>query len=216
MGHAVNQLTLVEGHSIVFIGNDGRKRKKELYKCVCGNEKYIYPSDVNRDHTRSCGCLRVKHGESNTRLYRIWCGMKQRITNGNPKSSKYYFWVAMTPEWFDYCKFRDWALANGYRDDLVLNRRNNRVGYCPENCEWVTASQNSRQAVLDKKINPKIIKFFKEIDADETLTEEEAIRKLNEFMEENKEDLNKYRDLLDEIDDLKKQTMGSLQLNIVS
>jgi hypothetical protein len=42
----------------------------------------------------------------------------------------------------DYFSFKDWALANGYRPGLTIDRINNSKGYSPSNCRFVTLSEN--------------------------------------------------------------------------
>ena len=89
-----------------------------------------------------------KHGEGyGTRLYRIWDNIKQRCSN--PKNCNYYAYgergITICPEWTnDYIAFRNWALSNGYADNLEINRKNNEGNYCPENCNFVTAKENTR------------------------------------------------------------------------
>ena len=47
----------------------------------------------------------------------------------------------------DYLEFKKWALANGYRDDLTIDRIDNDGNYCPQNCRWVDkfAQQNNKR-----------------------------------------------------------------------
>lgn len=87
------------------------------------------------------------HGESHTRLYRIWKHMKSRCSC--PSVTGYDFYggkgVSVCQDWCDsYEKFRDWALDNGYKDDLTLDRKDGNGDYCPENCRWITRSAQMR------------------------------------------------------------------------
>lgn len=145
------------------------------YKCVklrclcdCGNERIVDRDSLVRGLTRSCGCLRresmrinhhvqqcgdenthYRHGKTYTRLYRIWRGMKQRCLNPNYHSFPEYGGRGITicDEWIDdFPQFYEWSIANGYRDDLTIDRMDNDKGYCPTNCRWATRSeQNSNQ-----------------------------------------------------------------------
>ena len=89
---------------------------------------------------------RPKHREGNTRLYRIWSLMKQRCYN--PKNHDYKSYgergIIVCDEWFDYCCFRDWAIENGYSDELTIDRIDNNKGYFPNNCRWTTQKNQSR------------------------------------------------------------------------
>src|SRR6185436_4006800 len=84
---------------------------------------------------------------SGTRPYRIWKAMRLRCHY--PSHAAYARYsaagIVVCAEWFfDYEPFMLWAMQSGYRNDLELDRRDNREGYSPENCRWVTRSQNQR------------------------------------------------------------------------
>jgi len=88
----------------------------------------------------------MKHGESSTRLYNIWQHMKKRCFNINDGDYKNYGGRGITicPEWTnDYIKFRDWALNNGYKENLQINRILNDGNYEPNNCDWATYKENN-------------------------------------------------------------------------
>lgn len=93
---------------------------------------------------RNEGCCIVKHDLCNTRLYGLWKAMKRRVA-----VNKYYKNVSICKEWeHDPKVFYDWAIANGYSDDLTLDRIDVKGNYEPNNCRWVTMkvqSNNTRR-----------------------------------------------------------------------
>ena|SRR3990170_2648491 len=91
--------------------------------------------------------INVTHDESKTRLYIIWNGMRGRCLNKKSNSYPNYGGRGITicPEWTnDYVVFRDWALNNGYKEGLQINRIWNDGNYEPSNCNFVTIRENTR------------------------------------------------------------------------
>lgn len=83
----------------------------------------------------------VKHGQTGTRLYRIWKTMKCRCYNANHPTFVFYGAKGITicDEWrCSFAKFAEWAHTHGYRDELEIDRINVYQGYYPENCRWIT------------------------------------------------------------------------------
>jgi hypothetical protein len=123
------------------------------YVCEeCGSSFIGWKSAERKYCTSKCAAAvrsreGLTHGESYTKLYEIWCWMKARCRGGSPLTQEYYSSQGITvwPEWENsYETFRDWALANGYREGLELDRKRSEEGYNPDNCRWATRSQNMR------------------------------------------------------------------------
>lgn len=133
--------------------NDNHGGTRWLCRCDCGNSCIVDSGNLRHGRQKSCGCLRHRepwnktHGEfCNSRLYRIWTGMKTRCYDKRCKAYPSYGGrgIFICEDWKDnYESFRDWALLNGYSDDLSIDRIDNDQGYFPENCSWATRENQS-------------------------------------------------------------------------
>ena len=96
---------------------------------------------------------------SYTRIYNIWRGMKQRCFNPNKSQYEDYGGRGITvcDEWKNDSKaFIKWAYANGYRDNLQIDRIDNNGNYEPDNCRWVTAEVNMQNR---RPFKPRAISY---------------------------------------------------------
>ena len=151
-GHKYGRL-LVIGEAEPFYGS-GRKRRMWLTQCDCGNTLVVRGENLRQGNTTSCGCvkkIRIKesnstHRMSKTRIWNIWNTMKERCNNPNSINYKNYGGrgIKICESWYEFTIFYNWAISNGYKDNLTIDRINNDGDYCPENCRWVTPLTQSR------------------------------------------------------------------------
>lgn len=103
----------------------------------------------------------LKHGHNGyerTRLYNTWLNMKQRCLNkNNPRYSNYGGkGVKICYEWLDdFTKFKDWAIGNGYRENLTIDRIDVDGDYEPANCRWISNNQQQNNKTNNRMIEYK-------------------------------------------------------------
>jgi len=131
-----------------------RGRFKWICRCDCGKYTKANSSELKSGTRFSCGCARETHGMSKTRLYIIWNDMKQRCNYPQLDCYKNYGGrgISYCDEWEKFEPFAKWALANGYADDLTLDRIDNNGNYSPENCRWTTKEMQDRNKRTNRYI----------------------------------------------------------------
>ena len=119
-------------------------------RCDCGKLLSVSASNLSAGQ-KSCGCKareesslrmsqKITHGQTHTRLYRLWVGMRQRCFDENASNYGRYGGRGITvcDEWDRFENFRDWSLKNGYSDELTIDRIDYDGHYGPDNCRWVS------------------------------------------------------------------------------
>jgi len=94
-----------------------------------------------------------RHGQAGkSRLYRIWQGMKNRCRNAKQSNYAHYGarGIRVCEDWDRFEPFQVWALANGYADNMSIERIDVDGHYHPDNCKWIPLSAqplNTRRVV---------------------------------------------------------------------
>lgn len=158
-----NDLTGRKYGRLTVVENAGYVNGKISWKCRCdcGNEKIVPSVYLSSGSTKSCGCLYDENskkphnlhpkfknrdiGISNSRIYKIYRGMIGRCRKNYYAHKRYYDrGIKVCDEWLGkdgFYNFYEWAIDNGYSEDLTIDRINNDGNYEPSNCRWVTMKE---------------------------------------------------------------------------
>ena len=149
------------------------RHSRWLCLCDCGKTTIVNVDKLRNGGTKSCGCLcreksietickfnsrhtpnRRTHGKSNTKLYWAYRHMMERCYRKETANYKSYGGrgISICEEWRNKPDaFIEWALKNGYSEELTLDRIDVNGNYCPENCRWAdweTQANNKTTSVF--------------------------------------------------------------------
>lgn len=152
---AVKDLTGMRWNGLVATRciKPGRRARWE-FRCDCGGTYAGMAQSVKCGDVKGCRqCGRKRqfarlytHGQSYTRLHKIWIGMRMRCHNPNASGYKHYGGrgISICQDWDDFAVFAAWADKNGYAENLEIDRIDVDGDYGAANCRWVNRQTNCR------------------------------------------------------------------------
>lgn len=135
------------------------KHKKWLCECSCGNQTSVFETNLKQGATTSCGCkssrnnayklkeINTTHGLSRSKIYHVYHTIKNRCYKETSNIYDDYGGrgIFMCDEWLDNFKsFYDWAILDGYKEGLTIERIDVDKGYEPSNCKWIAQSEQPK------------------------------------------------------------------------
>ena len=185
-------MEMIEDLGLIEYGKHGAKTRCAKFKCpICNLVFQARVSNVKNGNTSKCrscatSILNRTHRMSGTKLYYIWQGIKDRCNNSKNKRFKYYGGkgVKVFHLWENnFDNFQKWATSNEYKEGLSIDRIDNDGNYEPNNCRWVTLSENTIKANINKKYeaqlkakDEEIAKYQMAIDKQSKRAELEALQ----------------------------------------
>lgn len=153
---------------------DKYRHLKQVYLCLCSscNKEFkiiIFDNNLSTRKSNKCkSCTSTKHNKSKTSdLYKIWASIRYRIKGKNRKDKIVYKDknIKLFKQWNDFLVFENWALSNGYKKGLTIDRIDNDGNYEPSNCRWVNQiiqNRNNRKLRSTNKSGLRGVSFRKD------------------------------------------------------
>ena len=146
-----------------------KKHRKYVVCCEKCESKYVMYGENIARHGKSnakgckyCYHQSTSHGMSNHPCFKVWEGMIRRCNNEKHKAFKNYGGRGITicEEWErSPMEFIEWAVKNGWKKGLQIDRIDNYGGYFPSNCRFVTATENLNNSRANRHITINGKKF---------------------------------------------------------
>lgn len=143
-------------HRLTILKEVDKRNGRRYFSCLCdcGNIKEHRLTSMTFGAIKSCGCLRneqnrsvaITHGKWGKRIYWTWHSMKSRVLDKNQKHYKHYGGrgIKICNEWLKFELFYEWAINNGYKDDLTIERVDNDGDYEPSNCTFIPLKDQNK------------------------------------------------------------------------
>jgi hypothetical protein len=154
IGQVFGRLTVIGTDSYIVVNHrTGKTTRAVECRCTCGSTKTVSIYILINGRTLSCGCLHrentsarfKKHGATGTALYGVWRNMRARCSR--PCQDRHLYFdkgITVCRQWEVFDEFRKWAMENGYRPGLFIDRIDGNGNYDPGNCRWATPAESAQ------------------------------------------------------------------------
>lgn len=139
--------------SWIIISESENKGKERVFicECSCGKIRSVYLTHLRSGQSTGCGCEKsrkvkermTKHGSCNTPEYASWKSMHWRCNNKSKNKDYSGRGIKVCERWSSFENFFE-DMGNKPTDNHEIDRIDNNLGYCHNNCKWSTCKQNSR------------------------------------------------------------------------
>jgi hypothetical protein len=141
---------------LLEVGRSNDKQRTYLCQCECGTQTTVISGNLKKGNSRSCGCARrktcadrmrwinLKHGQTETKLWRTWKGVLDRTTRVTNSNFKRYGGrnITVCDEWKNFEVFAK-DVGQPTSDSHSLDRIDNSLGYFPGNVRWATSKEQA-------------------------------------------------------------------------
>lgn len=145
----------------LVVASLNRRENSHTYRncnCDCGGKTVVRGNSIKTWWTKSCWCLSSRlrcnmksHLMKGTRIYNIYCWIKQRCEY--KKSNRYYcyWWRGIRIERKNFKEFANDMLESYsihvekfWEKDTTIDRIDNNLNYCKHNCRRATRLEQLR------------------------------------------------------------------------